>query len=411
MASAVFWESGSPVSLGAGGAFQNGFDFMKKMILVIALILVAGAVWVMQGRRGATRGATPESVKARLVAVPVELTNVVVRPVPVGISTFGTVEPVTMIAVKSRITGLLAKAMIAEGQDVQAGDLLFEIDARGPQAALKQAEAVLARDRIQFENASKGADRQETLQKKGFVSLDVRDDAVTAAETLKAIVKADDALVETARLNLSYCSIRAPVTGRVGSLLLHQGNLVKADEDTLVTINQLDPILVRFALPQRELGRLTGGLAQGQLTAVALPVGTGVTAATGVVTFVDNAVDEKTGTIQVKARFSNAHSTLWPGQFVKVTLQFAVQEAAIVVPESAVLLGQQGAYVYVIDQAGRAMPRQIQVDRTESGLAVIASGLASGEVVVVDGQLRLKPGLLVKTSAGSKPELPSAGRP
>jgi multidrug efflux system membrane fusion protein len=357
--------------------------------------------FVVQRNKKDAAVAVAKAEKAKTAPVPVLLTNVTTLTVPVEISTFGSVEPLTTVAVKSQITGLLAKVLFSEGQDVKEGDLLFEIDPRAPEAALKQAEAALARDRVQVENAVKEAGRQEILLKKGISAQDVRDEAVTAAETLKASVRADEAAVDNARLQLSYCSIRSPVSGRTGNLLIHQGNLVKADDATLVTINQLHPILVRFVLPQQELARLQARMAQGALIVTATPQGEGMPTETGTVTFVDNAVDENTGTIQLKAKFENGAAALWPGQFVKVVLTLSTQENAVVVPESAVLIGQQGAYVYVADQSGKVTVRPVTLDRTVAGMSVITSGLVPGDVVVVDGQLRLKPGSLVKLRAAS----------
>ena len=385
---------------------------MKKFILfLIAVLLIAGVVVVMQKNRRAAEVASARAAKAKMAPVPVLLANVTTMTMPVEVSTFGTVEPVSTVAVKSQITGILAKVMFAEGQDVKEGDPLFQIDPRAPEAALKQAEAALAKDRVQWGNAVKEAGRQETLLQKGISAQHVRDEAVTAADTLKAMVQSDEAAVENARLQLSYCSIRSPVSGRTGNLLIHQGNLVKADDSTLVTINQIHPIFVRFVLPQGDLARIRERVEQGGLTVLATPQEAGALVETGTVTFVDNSVDENTGTIQLKAKFENTPPALWPGQFVKVILQLALQEKAVVVPESAVLVGQQGAYVYIADRDGKVATRQVVVDRTVAGVSVIAAGLVPGEEVVADGQLRLKPGALVKSRKTSKPESSPAGRP
>ena len=385
---------------------------MKKMILfLIAALMAAAIVTVVLNNRKGSDAAMAKSAKAKNAPVPVLLTPVRTMTMPVVISTFGSVEPLTTVAIKSRITGNLAKVCFAEGQDVKEGDLLFEIDSRSPEALLKQSEAMLAKDRIQLENAMKEAGRQETLLKKGISAQDVRDEAVTAADTLKAVVQSDEAAVDNVRLQLGYCSIRSPVSGRTGNLLLHQGNLVKADDATLVTINQLRPILVRFVLPQRELIRVRDRMERGGLPVIASPQGAVMLSETGSVTFIDNAVSETTGTIQLKARFDNETQALWPGQFVKVVLVLAMQENAMGVPESAVLLGQQGAYGYVTDRDGRVNPRPVVVDRTVDGMSVVVSGLTLGEVIVMDGQLRLKPGALVKSRLSSKDESSPAGRP
>jgi multidrug efflux system membrane fusion protein len=385
---------------------------MKKISLfLVVLLLVTGSGFVVLRNQRIEAAAAAKAATAKTAPVPVLLAPVTTLTVPVEISTFGSVEPLKTVAVKSQITGILAKVLFAEGQDVKEGDLLFEIDPRSPEAALKQAEAALVKDNAQLGNALKEASRQEALLKKGISAQDVRDEAVTAAETLRAMVQSDEAAVDNARLQLSYCSIRSPVSGRTGNLLIHQGNLVKADDATLVTINQLHPIHVRFVLPQQDLARVRDRMEQGALSVTAMPQGHGALMETGTVTFIDNAVNENTGTIQLKARFENSSASLWPGQFVKIILTLASQENAVVVPESAVLIGQQGAYVYVTDLEGRVAVRPVVVNRTVAGVSVIASGLASGEEVVADGQLRLKPGSRVKSRVASKPEPVPAGRP
>lgn len=385
---------------------------MKKISLIfIVILLVAGSVYIFLRNQRSEAAAAAKAATAKTAPVPVLLAPVTTLTVPEEIRSFGSVEPLKTVAVKSQITGILAKVLFAEGQEVKEGNLLFEIDSRGPEAALKQAEATLVKDNAQLRNALKEAGRQEALLKKGISAQDVRDEAVTAAETLKATVQSDEAAVDNARLQLSYCFIRSPVSGQTGNWLIHQGNLVKADDATLVTINQLHPIHVRFVLPQKVLSQVRERMKQGGLSVTAMPQGNGNLSETGTVTFIDNAVDENTGTIKLKARFENSATALWPGQFVKIILTLATQENAVVVPETAVLIGQKGAYVYVTDPTGSVAVRPVVVNRTVAGVSVIASGLVPGEEVVADGQLRLKPGSRVKPRVASKSEPVSVGRP
>jgi multidrug efflux system membrane fusion protein len=386
---------------------------MKKLILIgisVLLAVVTGVV-VVKREKEAEKAET-FAARAKAAPIPVLLTNAVALMLPVEIRTFGAVEPLATVAVKSQITGILSNVVFAEGQEVHEGDLLFVIDPREREAALRQAEAALSRDRVQCENAVKEADRQEALLAKGISAQDVRDAAVTASETFKAATRADEAAADFARLQLGYCWIRSPVSGRTGNVLIHRGNLVKADDATLVTINQIHPILVRFTLPQQDLARVREAANRGGVKVLAAPAGTPGSAEAGVLTFVDNAVDERTGTIELKARFENTPVVLWPGQFVTVVLQLAGGENVVAVPETTVLLGQQGAYVYVRDvTSGRVTPRRVTVDRTVAGLSVISQGLAAGEEIVMDGHLRLKPGVLVTSRPVSKPDSKAAGRP
>ncbi|MEI6514659.1 MAG: efflux RND transporter periplasmic adaptor subunit [bacterium] len=386
---------------------------MKKLIPILILILLAGWIGTVVVKRGKEEKDTASrAAKAKAAPIPVLLTNATTMTMPVEIRTFGTVEPMSTVAVKSQITGILSNVLFSEGQEVKEGDLLFVIDPRPAEATLRQAEAALSRDRVQLENAVKEAERQESLLAKGISAQDVRDTAVTTAETLKAAVRADEAAMDYARLQVGYCSIRSPVSGRTGNLMIHRGNLVKADDAPLVTINQIHPILVRFTLPQQELARVRAGSKRGEIAVLATLSDAEAKPEPGILTFIDNTVEESTGTIQLKARFENATSALWPGQFATVVLQLARQENVVTVPETAIMPGQKGAYVYVKDSQDKVNPRSVTVDRTVSGISVITSGLTAGEEVVVDGQLRLKPGSLVTSrSSSSPPDAKPAGRP
>jgi membrane fusion protein, multidrug efflux system len=381
---------------------------MKKSAWVFILIIMAGAgvVWVRHSRTDSAANSP-----AKNAPIPVLLAKSTLVSLPEEIRSFGTVEPMLTVSIKSQITGVLSNVLFTEGQDVREGELLFLIDPRPAETALRQAEATLTRDRVQLANAQTEAARQEVLLAKGISAEDIRDAAVTAARTLKASVQADDAMTDAARLQLGYCSIRSPISGRTGTLLIHRGNLVKANDAALVTINQTQPVLIRFTLPQQELARIRASTSRGNITVKATPPGLAGRMETGIVSFIDNAVDETTGTIQLKARFDNADSTLWPGQFVSVVIQFAQPDGVVTVPETAIMPGQKGAYVYVKDATGKVFPRPVVTDRTVGGLTVIVQGLTADEDVVVDGQLRLKPGALVTPQADPKAVSKPAGQP
>lgn len=361
--------------------------FAPTLVCVLALAIIPGC------RRGETP-AKPQQGARTPAAAPVLVAPVTAKAMPVELRTFGTGEALSTVTIRPQIGGVLTEVKFREGQDVREGDPMFVIDPRPAEAAVMQAEAALARDTAQLRNAEKEATRRDDLFKKGFTSEESRDQARTGVETLRATVAADEAAVATARLNLQYCSIRAPVSGRTGSLLADRGNVVKANETALVTVQQVKPIRVRFAVPQRYLDPIRERMA-GDQPPEAIVSATGGGSETGTVVFVDNAVDTTTGTIILKARLDNESGRFWPGQFVDVVLRLSVQQDARVVPASAVLDGQNGAYVYVVTPAGTVSNRNVRVDRMVGDEAIIAEGVAAGESVVTDGQLRLAPGMRV----------------
>jgi len=313
----------------------------------------------------------------------------------------GTVEPIQTSAVAAQVDGILTKVEFREGDQVQAGQVLFQIDPQLFQAALRQAEGALARDEAMAESAVRDADRFRELAAKQYVTTQQLDQAVAAAEGLKATVRSDSAAVERARLNLQYATIRAPISGRAGGVLLRAGNLVRASSGTpLVVINQMAPILVRFSVPATYLGdiRRRAGRA---MPVQAVPVGDDVAGEVGTLTFLDNAVDTLTGTIQLKAQFPNRSGALWPGALVRVVLELDVERDALVVPLTAVVNGQQGSVVYVVDSAGTAHVRPVTVERTGDSTVVLRAGVEPGEVVVTDGQLRLTDGTMVQVKNDS----------
>jgi multidrug efflux system membrane fusion protein len=278
---------------------------------------------------------------------------------------------------------------------VRPGDLLFTIDPRPFEAALAQAQANLARDRAQAQRSRVDAERQTKLFSEGVASQQVVDTVRTQASVDAGAVRAGEAQVRKAELDLEYTRIEAPIGGRIGSLLVHEGDVVKANDTTLVTLNQIAPIDVRFTVPEQQLPAVQAALAAGPVPVSARPGGSSEPPERGELGFVDNAVDRTTGTIALKARFDNADRHLWPGQYVDVVMQIGTRENAVVVPEQAVQAGQDGSLVFVVGADGKAQVRQVRVDLTRRGTTVIAEGVAPGERVVVDGQLRLSPGSAV----------------
>jgi multidrug efflux system membrane fusion protein len=294
------------------------------------------------------------------------------------------------------VGGILAGVHFKEGQDVEAGQLLFTLD-RGPlEADLRQAQANLAKDLAQLENARKDAQRYAELARQGFVAQQQADQARTAAEALAATAQADRAAVQNAQIQLGYATIRSLMAGRTGALQVHVGDLVKANDTAMVGINQLRPIDAAFALPERDLPEVRRYQAEGPIAVTALTPQGGQPLARGTVTFIDNRVDPGTGTIQLKATFPNDDGRLWPGEYVNVVVTLATQPDALVVPAPAVQTGQQGTYVFVVKPDQTVESRPVTVARQLGEEAVIAQGLAPGETVVTEGQLRLVPGARVE---------------
>jgi multidrug efflux system membrane fusion protein len=434
---------------------------MRRLVALL-LLLIAGlsgctrekAESKTDGKAGAAgRAAAPTAVAVATVEQ---------KTMPVEIITIGTVEAYSVVAVRAQVGGELQRVHIKEGQDVRKGDLLFTIDPRPLEAALAQAEAMranhqsavqqaraalerdnakvlqarsaLARDEAQAKNAQVQETRYADLMKKELIAREQYDqirtnsetatatvradqaDVASAEETVRAdqaairaaeqIVKADEAAIETARLQLAYTQIRAPIDGRVGSLQLNQGNVVRAtgtNDSTLITINQIEPTYVSFTVPQQQLPAIKRYMAAGPLAVRALPQGEREPFS-GTVTFIDNAVDQTTGTIRLKATFPNKEHQLWPGQFVNVQLTLTVEPNAIVVPAQALQTGQQGSqFVFVVKADSTVENRPVTVTRTQGSETVVSKGLTAGEKVVIDGQPRLVNGSKVEVRAPRAP--------
>jgi len=364
--------------------------------------------------------------------VPVVTAHVVSKPVPVTIPAVGTAEPLATVQIRAQVTGQLSAIHFTEGQDVRKGTPLFTLDARPFEAALQQAQAVLARDTAQAKNAQGQRTRAEDLFKRGLIPRDQYETMTANASALESTLAADQAQIENARLNLQYTHILAPISGRTGALNVHQGDLVRANDTTpLVVINQVAPIYVTFSVPGRYLPDIrrhqsqqplrieariqAGGTPGSQQAAPAAPgssllAGTdGAPASTtadprstatteaGAVSFIDNSVDPTTGTIKMKGTFANADHALWPGLFVQVTLVLRTDPNAVVVPAAAVQASQTGQFVFVVKPDRTVEIRNITVERQQGDLVVVAKGLTPGEEVVTDGQLRLTTGARVTT--------------
>jgi multidrug efflux system membrane fusion protein len=328
-------------------------------------------------------------------AVPVTVAIVVQKAIPFEIQAIGNIEAFSNVAVKAQVTGQLAGIHFKEGQFVKKGAILFTINARQQQAAVHQAEAALARDKAQVDNAREDERRYADLVKKGYVSRQQYDQVRTTAAALEATVAASQATLDAAREQLSYYFIYSPIDGRMGDILVNEGNMIKANDDnkSLATIRQIEPIYVSFSVPERDLAAIKQYMAQKQLAVdVFLDKNDSKPAERGVLSFIDNAVDSATGTIKLKGTLKNSGHKLWPGQFVTVLLTLFMQNDAIVVPSAAVQTGQTGTYVFVVKQDNSVDTRPIAVARIYGDTSVIEKGLNPGEQVVTDGQLRLVPG-------------------
>jgi membrane fusion protein, multidrug efflux system len=435
-------------------------DAIGKTLLVVACALAVSACTGDRAESKAEKTPTKQGQSAqRRLPVPVAVARAEQKPMPVQIEAIGTVEAYAVVAVKAQVGGELLRIHFTEGQDVKRGEVLFTIDPRPFEAAVAQAEANLAKDQVQVQQARAAQKRDQArvsqtraaqardiaqaknaeVQAKRYAELlkaqliaqeqydQFRTTADSLSETVKAdeadiqsaeetvrldeaavksaqqLVRADEAAVENAKIQLGYTVIRSPIDGRTGSLQLHQGNVVRAsgtNDSTLVTIHQVQPINISFTVPQQQFLPIRQYMAQGKLAVRALPAGQ-TEAVPGVVTFVDNTVDQTTGTLRLKATFTNEQRRLWPGQFANVTLMLTTEQDAIVVPAEAVQTGQQGRYVFVVKQDFTVEARPVTVARTQGNESIVTKGLQPGETVVTDGQQRLVQGAAVEVrSAG-----------
>jgi membrane fusion protein, multidrug efflux system len=370
----------------------------KFFAIAAALAVVAVAIGLAAQYNKESRA----EVRKAPIAVPVTVASVIAKTVPVRLYAIGNVEPFTTVAVKARVDGQILSVHFNEGDEVRQGQLLFEIDPRPFAAALQQVQANLLRDRALVDRAADQEKRYKELLQKKFISPDAYGQVKTNLDSAAATIRADEASIASARLQLEYCSIRSPVTGYAGKIAIQRGNLVKAnDTGPLVTINQVVPIYVSFSVPEQNLSDVRLHQAKGDLH-VQANVPHVATPIEGKLIFVDNSADLSTGTIKLKATFPNKDKAMWPGQFVNVGLTLYEQQDAIVAPSVAVQNGPNGQYVFVLKTDQTVEMRPIKIARTEGDATVVAGGLKVGDQVVTVGQLRLAPGMRVDISGGAK---------
>lgn len=362
--------------------------------------------------------------KSGPAAVPVAVAKVSQESVPLNLKAVGTVEPSSVVQIKSQVAGQIKSTHFTEGQNVAAGALLFEIDSRPFQEALrqaeaalsrdraqlKQAEATLARDQAQLKNAEAESGRFGELAKAGIISKSQHDQVRTSAdvtresvhaaqaaiESARAALESDMAAIEKAKLDIGYCRIVAPISGRTGNILVHPGNLVRVNDVALVVIHQISPVFVTFAVPEQHLASVRRLNASNGLKVRVSPQDDPSRFVEGRLSLVDNTVDTMTGTIRLKASMQNSDGLLWPGQFVNVVLTLDTTRDALVVPLEAVQSGQKGHYVYVVRNDNTVEARVVEPGRSFERSIIVAKGVNAGETVVVDGHLRVAPGSRVR---------------
>jgi multidrug efflux system membrane fusion protein len=389
----------SRMTLHAG---NHGRDRGPRIIFICLMGVVLTCLAFVTGCSRQGQAGAPTTPSGEAMAAPVTVATATRQTVPVNVQAIGNVEAYSTVTVKSQVDAVIEQVHFTEGQDVRAGDLLFTLDARPFQAMLQQAEANLARDEAQARNARAQALRNKGLFDSGIISKDQYDTFRTSADAMDASVRADKAAVENARLQVGYCTIRSPIDGRTGSLLVHAGNLIKSNDTSLVVINQIHPIYVTFSVPEQYLAQIKQRVARGKLEVLASSTSdSGQRPDSGVLSFINNTVDSTTGTITLKGTFPNASGQLWPGQFVNVSLQLAVEENATVVPNQAVQAGQKGQYVYIVKPDMTAEYRPVVTGISTGGETVIQKGVEAGEKVVTEGQLRIFPGAKLKIKNAS----------
>lgn len=361
----------------------------RTTIIALSLAVIAGAGWYFSATK-----APPPPTESR--PVPVVAVAAAPRPMPIRVEAVGNVQAVAMVAVRPRVEGEVLDVHIVEGQEVTQGQVLFTLDARTAEANKRQAEANLARDKASLDRAQADLARYQELLKAGTATKQKVEQALADAAQAQAAVKSDLAAIDNAKLTIGYATIKALVPGRTGVINAKLGSLAKpGDSQSMVTITQLRPINVAFSVAEANLPRIRAAMATGPLEVTVTSASDPGLNAVGKLSFIDSAIDTATGTIGLKANFANDDTRLWPGQFVNVTLILGTEEQALTIPAEAVQSGQNGTFVFTIDDNAKADIRLVSVDRVVDGTAVIIKGLTPGDKVVTQGQMRLAPGLKV----------------
>lgn len=373
----------------------------SRIALTFAILAaLAGTFWYVAGRRDAASNAQSETKP-----VPVVTARATEQPMPVRVEAVGNVQALAVVAIRPRVEGEVLQVHIREGQEVAQGDTLFTLDARMAEANKRQAEANLARDKAQLDRARADLVRYTELLKAGSATKQKVEQSQAEAAQAEAAVKSDLAAIDNARLTMGYATIKALVPGRTGTINAKLGSLAKpGDAQSMVTITQMRPINVAFSVAESSLPRIRAAMAAGPLETVVTSTADPGLRAVGQLSFIDSAIDTTTGTIGLKATFTNDDTRLWPGQFVNVTLTLGIEDKALTVPAEAVQSGQNGTFVFAVDEQAKASIVPVRVDRVLDGSAIITDGLKAGAKVVTQGQMRLAPGLTVSERA------PQAGK-
>ena len=381
---------------------------MKRLTMLLVFVGIAailgGGYWYWQQQAGA-RPASAEPAKAKGKrgeggAISVRVARATTKPMPILIEAVGSVEPEQSVQVRAQVNGVLQSVSFKEGDKVKAGQQLMQIDPRTYQAQYNQALAALARDKAQLENARAQQERLEPLLKREFITRQEYEVAVTSTKSLEATMQANQAAAEQARIQLEYTRIQAPITGRTGALAVKPGNLVAAGGGgggtPLITINSTDPILVTFSIPERQLEDIRRYQNEKDMRIEILTDRTAPPVATGKLVFVDNTITPQTGTVVLKTRVENDDEVLWPGQFVNVRIVLTIEANAIVLPEAAVQPGQDGSFVYLVDEENKVRVRPVKVSRQIGGDVVISSGVKPGDALITEVPQALQPGATVR---------------